>query len=120
MLQEIRTPEQFIEAAKMEGFQVSEREAEIILGYVEGHDYELALNENGGVIRNDLAYEVGEEHWEEYSIREAILFACDMCADLLENSNGSNERMASLQEDDEILTPLYEAAMDWKGSGSDV
>ena len=39
MLQEIRTPEQFIEAAKMEGFQVSEREAEIILGYVEGHDY---------------------------------------------------------------------------------
>ena len=56
MLQEIRTPEQFIEAAKMEGFQVSEREAEIILGYVEGHDYELALNEDGGVIRNDLAY----------------------------------------------------------------
>lgn len=115
MLQEIRTPEQFIEAAKMEGFQVSEREAEIILGYVEGHDYELALNEDGGVIRNDLAYEVGEEHWEEYSIREAILFAGEMCADLLENGNGSNESMASIRKDNETLAPLYEAAMNWRG-----
>lgn len=115
MPKESMTKELFIEAAKKEGFQVSEKEAEVVLGYMEGHDYELGLDETGGVVRNDLAYELGEEHWEEYSIREAILFACDMCADLLENGNGSNERMASIREDDKILTPLYEAAMNWRG-----
>lgn len=112
MLKESMTKELFIEAAKKEGFQVSEKEAEVVLGYMEGHDYELGLDETGDVIRNDLAYEVGEEHWAGYSIREAILFACDMCADFLENGNGSNEWMASIQEDYEILAPLYEAAMD--------
>lgn len=115
MLTDIKNPQQFIEAARKEGFQVNEEEAGIVLGYMEGHDYELALDGTGGVVRNDLSYEVGEEHWEEYSIREAILFAGEMCADLLENGNGSNESMASIRKDNETLAPLYEAAMNWRG-----
>jgi hypothetical protein len=115
MLKEIMTIERFIQAAKKEGVQVSEKEAGVVLGYMEGHDYELGLDETGGVIRNDLAYEVGEEHWERYSISEAILFACEMCADILENGNGSNERMDLIQDDNKILAPLCEAVVNPRG-----
>lgn len=107
----IRTPEKLMEVARKEGFQMSENEAKVILGYMEGHDYELGLDDAGNVIRNDLACEQDEDFWEEYSVREAILFACDMCTDLLENSDGPKEYMDSLLADDNALTGLYAAAM---------
>lgn len=111
----ISTPEQLMETAAKEGFEMGEKEAGVILGYMEGHDYALGLDDAGNVIRNDLAYERGKDAWEEYSVREAILFACDMCTDLLENSDGPKEYMDSLRDDDETLTPLYEAAMQPRG-----
>lgn len=107
----IRTPEQLMKAARKEGFQMNENEAKVILGYVESHDYELGLDDAGNVIRNDLGYEQGKDTWEGYSVREAILFACDMCTDLLENSDGPKEYIDSLRADDEALTDLYVAAM---------
>jgi len=116
MLREVITKaNQFVEAAKKEGIQVSEKEAEVILGYMEGHDYLMGLDETGGVIRGDLAYKAGEEHWEEYRAWDAILFACDMCKDLLENPDGSDERMALIQEDNEILVSLYNAVIKQRG-----
>lgn len=119
MLKEIMTEELLIEAAKKEGFQMSGKEAEVILGYMEGHDYELGLNETGGVIRNDLDYKRGEEHWEEYSIREAILFAFDMCIAIQEEqeADGAPDKdlIGKLWDDEYVLTPLHEAAMNWRG-----
>lgn len=115
MLREIMTMERFIDAAKKEGFQASEKEAEVVLGYMEGHDYELGLDETGSVIRNDLDYKVGEEHWEGYSIREAILFAFDMCIAIQEEQEDEGapdkDLIGKLWDDEYVLTPMHETAM---------
>lgn len=112
---DIENVQQFIEAAQKEGFQVNESEAETILGYMEGHDYILGLGGVGAVFRGDLAYENGRVRWEPYSIRDAILFAGEMCADLVERGDNSAERQAQYEEDEKILGPLYEAVLNWRG-----
>ena len=81
---------------------------------MEGHDYILGTDEDGAVFVNDLAYN-RHEHWEPYSIRDAILFASDMCADLIEAENNSDERQAQYEEDRKVMAALYEAASQWRG-----
>lgn len=115
MLTDIENVQQFIEAAQKEGFQVNESEAETVLGYMEGHYYTLGLDGYGAVFRGDLAYEEGRVHWEPYSIRDAILFAGEMCADLVGGGDNSDKQQAQYEEDEKILGPLYEAALNWRG-----
>lgn len=106
----IETPSQLVEAATREGFSMDENEAGIILGYMEGHDYALGLDKTGNLIRNDLDHAQGKDTWEEYSVRDAILFAVDMCLELMEAEEDEG-KLASLRADDAALTSLYEAAM---------
>ena len=48
------------------GFHLTDKEAEIILGYMEGHGYMLGENQ-GLIYRGDLAETVGMICWEDFS-----------------------------------------------------
>ncbi len=60
-------------------------------------------------------FQVNESEAETILIRDAILFAGEMCADLVERGDNSAERQAQYEEDEKILGPLYEAALNWRG-----
>lgn len=54
--------------------EVTQRDAEILLGYMAGHDYELVL-QNGELFRHDVAEQPGE--MQEYDIDDVIDIVCE-------------------------------------------
>lgn len=118
----ILTTEMLVEAAAKEGFAMSTKAANVILSYMEGHDYELGLDGDGKVIRNNLGYKDGGAHWEPYSVWDAIVFAAEMCAEIQEEHEDEEEPdkeyIDQLLDDELILAPLYEAAIKGVSDGS--
>ena len=55
-------------------FDISVEDAEILLGYLEGHDYAIGQDEVGVLYRKDVAEEHGEI--EVYSMDEVIDVVC--------------------------------------------
>lgn len=98
-------------------FPVEEKEAKVLLEYLDGHGYILA-GEGGGLYRGDLCKEPDSICWEKYSIGDAIEAACEWnCEMLLESQNAKQdgsgdykfwqERHGELQKDEEILGRLF-------------
>ena len=58
------------------GFHFTDKEAEIILDYFEGHDYVLGHVE-GVLHRGDLADKKDETVWEEFSMDDVIDLVCE-------------------------------------------
>ncbi len=63
--------------------QVDESEAELLLRYMEGHDYQLGFDKNK-MLRQDVAEENGER--VSYSIDEVIDIVCEWNYELLEHA----------------------------------
>ncbi len=114
----ITEPYTLIKAATGQGIGMGEKAAKVILGYMEGHDYALGLEDDGSTARCDLT-SGGKSSWEPYSVKDAIVFASEMCGELIqaeeEKSEPNEEYLASLRDDDATLTPLYEVAIGWRG-----
>lgn len=107
--------------------QLSESEADLLVGYIEGHDYALGIKD-GKLYRGDLAYKVGELHWEEnpYPIDDVIDIVCEWNYELsseyglsdeeekvyrapdFEPESPYDERIVSLFEDEKVLDELFE------------
>ena len=98
-------------------FPVEEKEAKVLLEYLDGHGYMLA-GEGGGLYRGDLCKEPDSICWEKYSIGDAIEAACEWnCEMLLESQNAKQdssgdykfwqERHEELQKDEEILGRMF-------------
>lgn len=107
--------------------QLSESEADLLLGYIEGHDYALGVMD-GVLYRGDLCYRQGELHWEDepYPIDDVIDAVCEWNYELsseyglsdeeekvyrdpgFEPESPYDERIASLFDDEKILDALYE------------
>ena len=71
-------------------FDISVEDAEILLGYLEGHDYAIGQDEAGVLYRKD----VGEEHGEVevYSVDEVIDVVCQWNYEkILEEDAGRND-----------------------------
>ncbi len=98
-------------------FPIEEKEAKVLLEYLDGHGYMLA-GEGGGLYRGDLCKEPDCICWEKYSIGDAIEAACEWNCEMLQEAqyarqDGSGdyrfwqERHGELQKDEEILGRLF-------------
>lgn len=64
------------------GFHLTDKESEVMLGYMEGHDYVLGENQ-GKLYRGDLAEVVGMICWEEFSMDDVIDLVCEWNYELI-------------------------------------
>ncbi len=64
-------------------FPMSEKEAEILMGYMEGHEFLLGEKE-GKLFRGDLCYEQGKIRWTEDTIDDAINCVTEWNYDMVE------------------------------------
>lgn len=102
------------------GFHLTDKEAEIMLGYMEGHDYLLGENQ-GEFYRGDLAEVVGMICWEEFSMDDVIDLVCEwnyeliLEADALRNNSTDlidfskmQSRYDSLKAEELIMDKLFQ------------
>lgn len=101
------------------GFQMSREGAEILLNYMEGHDYRVGVDKDGHMVRMDVSDAV--ESVEEYSLDDLIDDVSEWNYDLLkhadvERQNASNlitfsnaqAKYEELLEEEEKLDVLFE------------
>lgn len=118
----IQTAEELVEFLDVQDMllHMTEKEADVLLGYIEGHDYLLG-EKDGRLYRGDLCYEQNSIHWEEYSIDDAIDAACEWNYDLLQTTRterGTPDNFLdfikkdnyykSLREDEKVLDALFD------------
>lgn len=99
---------------------MTEKEAEVLLRYMEGHGY--VLGEKDGILyRGDLCQKQKNIHWEEYSMDDAIDAACEWNYELLQTARAERENpdnfmdfikkngyYESLCEDEQILDRMFD------------
>lgn len=99
------------------GFEMED--ADILLGYMEGHGYGIGTDEEGKLVRQDLCEEDGEI--EEYSIDDLIDTVCEWNYEMIlamdnDRRNPDNfidfsnkqSRYESLKSDEERLDKLFD------------
>lgn len=102
------------------GFHFTDKEADIILGYMEGHGYTLGQID-GVLYRGDLEDKPKETVWEEFSMDEVIDSACEWNYELIldmdaERQNApdmiafgnSQNKYQNLKQDEIILDKLFD------------
>ena len=102
------------------GFHLTDKEAEVMLGYMEGHDYVLGENQ-GKLYRGDLAEVVGMICWEDFSMDDVIDLVCEwnyeliLEADALRNNptdlidfSKMQNRYDSLKAEELIMDKLFQ------------
>ena len=101
-------------------FELTEIEADKLLGYMEGHDF-LVGEKDGKLFRGDLCYQQGKARWAEDSIDDVINDVSDWNYDLLQKAQAEMEnpndfidfankkaKAEILEEDYQILDALFE------------
>lgn len=119
---ELKTVEQLKEYQEKfyTGFHLTDKEAEIILGYMEGHDY-MVGEAQGNLYRGDLAEVVGMICWEDFSMDDVIDSVCEwnyeliLEADAMRNNpkdftdfSVSQSRYESLKAEEIMLDRLFD------------
>ena len=102
------------------GFHLTDKEAEVMLGYMEGHDYLLGEIQ-GKLYRGDLAEVVGMICWEDFSMDDVIDLVCEwnyeliLEADALRNNSTDlidfskmQSRYDSLKAEELIMDKLFQ------------
>ena len=96
--------------ARQQGLNLDIGEAGIILGYLEGHEYCLVVDGEGGLLRHDEQY--GTDHREDmpYTIQDTVLFCQEMNEDLIRDIDfwGSPNKgyLSQLRQDEQTLVAL--------------
>lgn len=119
---EIRQPEELVAFIQRNDIAIvmTDKEAELLLGYMEGHDYVVGFVE-GQLYRGDLDEIPGEIVWDDYTVDELIDAVCewnyemilDMDAerqdpkDMIDFSN-KQSKYESLKEDEAVLDKLFD------------
>jgi len=98
--------------------ELNAKEADVLLGYMEGHGYSLGVQEDK-LVRVDIGEENGEVM--EYSIDDAIDTACEWNYELIQEVNDAREhpdhfldfcrkqsRYESLREDEKLLDKMFD------------
>ena len=113
---EIKKAEDLVAVAVRQGLQMNLVEADIVLGYMEGHGYALVFDEHYWVMLHDTEEEekYGYTNDEPYSIRAAVEFCQEMNGELLQEASDKEQRNESyirdLRKDEFILDGLMEKA----------
>lgn len=119
---EIRQPEELLIFIRNNDIKIvmTDKEAEMLLGYMEGHDYVVGYAQ-GELYRGDLGEVPGEIVWDDYSVDELIDSVCEwnyemileMDAerqdpkDMIDFSN-KQSKYESLKADEAILDRLFD------------
>lgn len=119
---EIRQPEELLIFIRNNDIKIvmTDKEAEMLLGYMEGHDYVVGYAQ-GELYRGDLGEVPGEIVWDDYSVDELIDSVCEwnyemileMDAerqdpkDMIDFSN-KQSKYESLKADEAILDGLFD------------
>lgn len=113
-MKEIDGAGDLIAAATRQGIELNSVEADIILGYIGGHDYALLMGEDFQTALHDLNDGGGHENDMEYNVRQVIEFCREMNGELLlENSSKDEpdeEYLLDLRKDELILDRLMKRA----------
>lgn len=116
MMTEISKAEELVAVSARQGFKMSLIEADIVLGYMEGHGYALVSDEQYQVKLHDTEEE--EKYWytndQPYTIREAVEFCQEMNEELLQDAVGKKQQDANyildLRKEELILSGLMDKA----------
>lgn len=101
-------------------FHLSEKEAEVLLTYLGGHDFILGYKD-GKLFRGDLDYAQGETRWLEDTIDEVVDFVCQCNYDLVQSARAEVEnprdfvdftnkksKLDSLVEEEKTLDVMFD------------
>ena len=102
------------------GFTLSEEEAKLLLGYFEGHEYQMAVS-GDKMYRIDLQETEDEKALVDYPIEDVVDIVCEwnyemlQCADLernaainVQDSAEKELRYQALQADEEVLDKIFD------------
>lgn len=115
-MSEIKKAEELVAVAVRQGVQMNLVEADIVLGYMEGHGFALVSDEQFQMALHDTEEEekYGYTKDQPYTIREAVEFCQEMNEELLQDAAGKEQRdenyILDLRKDDLILARLMEKA----------
>lgn len=107
-------PEELVSVSSRQGLKMTFIEADIVLGYMEGHDYCLMMDDQFHIRLHDM--QDGEKHDEDmdYDVRQAIEFAREMNEELLLEESSKTDRNESyvldLMKDEHIIDGLMQRA----------
>ncbi len=88
-----------------DAFAMTDEEAGIVLGYVEGHGYALAAKD-GSLYRGDVCGQPEDISWEEYDIEDAIDDAYEWNFAMMQDSERLMEKLES-PEDYQVASESY-------------
>lgn len=107
---DINTPDQLVTAAMRQGMKMSAKEADVVLGYLEGHDFCLRMDANGNTVRHDMQHKSIHRGDEPYTIREVVWFCQEMNEELLNDAlshvDPNAEYLSELRQSEQILDVL--------------
>lgn len=109
-MKEIRNASELVAVSVRQGVELKEIEAEVILGYMEGHDYTLLMSEDFTMMLHDIAGGEDNDNDMPYNIRQAVEFCQEMNEELLLDSSSKDdpdeEYLLDLRKDELILDSL--------------
>lgn len=81
---EIKQPDELLKFIEDNGIHIvmTDKEAELLLGYMEGHDYVVGYLD-GNLYRGDLDEVPGEIIWDDYSVDDLIDSVCEWNYELI-------------------------------------
>lgn len=110
----ITKPEELMGLSVRQGLTMNYVEAEIVLGYLAGHDFGLEADENFQTVLHDIKEDDDHSGDEPQSIRDVIEFCQEMNEELLLEESGADEPrpdyLTELRKDEFILDGLMERA----------
>ena len=118
---EISQPEELLDFISENGIAITmtDKEAEMLLGYMEGHDYVIGFA-GGDLYRGDLDEIPGEIVWDEYSVDDLIDSVCEWNYELILDMDAARQNPAdmvdfsnkqskyeSLKQEEAVLDKLF-------------
>jgi hypothetical protein len=119
---EIRLPEDLLSyiGANGIGIVMTDKEAEMLLGYMEGHDYVIGFSE-GKLYRGDMDEVPGEIIWDDFSVDDLIDSVCEWNYELILDMDAERQnpkdmvdfankqsRYERLKQDEAVLDKLFD------------
>lgn len=104
-----KTAEELIVVARKQGVELDTGEAEMLLGYLEGHDYCLMTDNKGSTVRHDEQYGNNNRGDVPYTVQDTIEFCQEMNDELMQSQDEVDEEYRlQLRADEQTLTSLME------------
>ena len=110
----ITKSEELMAVSARQGVELAAIEAKVLLGYLEGHDYSLMMDDKSHLALHDNQGSENADNDQPYTIRDCIDFCQEMNSELLleeaGKEGGDPDYFSELQKDELILGMMMERA----------